>query len=183
MKLRQVMSIPAWKTVETRYLHPGIRIDRCELPDGRIVHAQILEYDDEVMVFALTKTQEVVLIEQYRHGLQKSIVEFPGGSVDQGESPLEAAKRELFEETGYVGNTFIEVGHGSPNPAIYTNTIYYFLALDVEQMDQNRSEAVTIKLLLMPLDEVIHLARKRDLTHSLNLSLLFFVLGYLNRLS
>ena len=177
------MSIPAWKTVETRYLHPGIRIDRCELPTGQIIHAQVLEYDDEVMVFALTKTQEVVLIEQYRHGLQKSIVEFPGGSVDTGERPLEAARRELFEETGYTGNTFIEVGHGSPNPAIHTNTIYYFLALDVEQIDQHRPEAATINLLLMSLDEVIHLARKRELTHSLNLSLLFFVLAYLNRIS
>jgi 8-oxo-dGTP pyrophosphatase MutT (NUDIX family) len=95
------MSISPWKTLETEYVHPGIRVDTCELPDGQTIHAHVLEYDDEVMVFALTKHQEVVLIKQYRHGVQKAIVELPGGSVDEGESPLEAAKRELMEETGY----------------------------------------------------------------------------------
>lgn len=178
------MSIPLWKTVETRYLHPGIRVDRCELPNGQTVYAQVLEYDDEVMVFALTKKQEVVLIRQYRHGLQKSILELPGGSVDKYESPLAAAKRELFEETGYVSETFIEVGHGSPNPAIYTSVIHYFLALNVEQIgNQSNDEAEIVELFLIPLDEVINLAKNGDLTHSLNISTLFYVLGYLNRIS
>ena len=178
------MDINRWKILGTTYLHPNIRVDKCELPNGQIITPHLLEYDDEIMVLALTQRQEVVLIKQYRHGVQKEILELPGGSVDDGESPLEAAKRELLEETGYVSNTFIQLGHGSPNPAICTNSIYYFLALDVEQLaNQSDYDTATIELVRLPLEEVMNMAKRRDLPHSLNLSLLFFVLGYLNRIS
>ena len=178
------MIIQPWKILDTKYLHPNIRLDKCELPNGRIIASHLLEYDDEIVVFALTKKQEVVLIKQYRHGIQKVILELPGGSVDEGESPLEAAKRELMEEAGYASDTFIEVGYGSPNPAIYTNKIYSFLAIDVEQIGkQSADDAETIEVSLMPLQEVIAMAKKGDLIPFLNISTLFFVLGYLNRIS
>src|SRR5678816_446041 len=114
------MMINSWKILESKYLHPDIRVDRCELFNGHTLDAHLLEYADEIMIFALTKDQEVVLIKQYRHGVQEAILELPGGSVDDGETPLEAAKRELMEETGYAGEAFIETACGSPNPAIYT---------------------------------------------------------------
>ena len=178
------MDIKHWKVLGTTYLHPNIRVDKCELPNGQIIAPHLLEYDDEIMVLAMTKSQEVVLIKQYRHGVQEAILELPGGSVDDNESPLEAAKRELLEETGYLSDTFIQVGYGSPNPAIYTNMIYYFLALDVEQLGhQSDYDSATIELVLLPLDEVTNMAKRGGLPHSLNLSLLFFVLGYLNRIS
>ena len=127
------MDIKPWKILETRHLHPDIRLDRCELPNGYILDAYLLDYNDEVFVFALTKKQEVVLIKQYRHGVRKALWELPGGSIDDGESPLESAKRELMEETGYASDKFFEVGQISPNPAISTNTMYCFLAIDVER--------------------------------------------------
>jgi 8-oxo-dGTP pyrophosphatase MutT (NUDIX family) len=178
------MSITHWKILETKNLHPGIRVDRCELPNGYALDAHLLEYDDEIMIFALTKRQEVVLIKQYRHGVQQAILELPGGSVDEGETPLEAAKRELMEETGYASDIFIEVGHGSPNPAIYTNRIYSFLALDVEQIGkQSIYDAENIEVLLFPLDKVISMAKRGDLIHSLNITTLFFALDHLHRIS
>jgi len=178
------MIINPWKVIETKYLQPYIRIDRCELPNGHILDCHLLEYNDEIIVFALTRNQDVVLIKQYRHGAQKTILELPGGSVDAGESPLEAAKRELMEETGYTSDTFIEVGHGSPNPAIYTNKIYFFLAMDAEQNgNQSTYDAEAIDILLTPLEEVIAMAKRGDLLHSLNIGTVFFVLAYLNRIS
>src|SRR6266511_1200112 len=118
------MIVRPWKILETTYLHPGIRVDKCQLPNGQIITPNLLEYADEIMVFALTQNQQVVLIKQYRHGVQEAILELPGGSVDEGESPLEAAKRELLEETGYSSDTFIEVGQGSTNTAVYMNKGY-----------------------------------------------------------
>jgi len=178
------MTIKPWKILGTKYLHPNIRMDTCELPNGQIIIPHVLEYDDEIMVFALTKNQEVVLIKQYRYGVQQAILELPGGSVDDGESPLEAAKRELMEEAGYASYTFIEVGCASPNPAIHTNKIYSFLAKDVEKIgEQSAYDAENIEVLLIPLEEVIVMAKRGDLIHSLNLSTIFFVLGYLNRIS
>ena len=178
------MNIKPLNIMETKYLYPGIRLDRCELANGHILDCHLLEYDDELMVFARTKNQEVLLIKQYRHGLQKVILELPGGSVDDGESPLEAAKRELMEETSYASDTWIEVGCASPNPAIYTNRIYSFLAIDVEKIgEQSAYDAENIEILFVPLDDVIAMAKRGDLIHSLNISTLFFVLEHLHRIS
>ena len=178
------MNIKPWNILETKYLYPGIRLDRCELSNGQILDCHLLEYADEIMVFALTKKQEVLLIKQYRHGVQNVILEFPGGSVDDGESPLETAKRELMEETGYASNVFFEAGCASPNPAIYTNKIYSYLAMDVEKIgEQSTYDAENIEVLLVPLDEVIAMAKRGELIHSLNISTLFFVLEHLHRIS
>lgn len=173
------MNTKPWNILETKYLHPGIRLDRCELPNGQIVEYHLLEYADEIMVFALTEDQEVVLIKQYRYGVQDAILELPGGSVDAGESPLEAAKRELMEETGYASDTFIEVGCVSPNPAIYSGKIYSFLATDAKQVANDAESVVS----LVPLEDVIAMAKSGNLIHSLNISTLFFVLSYLHRIS
>ena len=178
------MNIQPWKILETKYLHPNIREDKCQLPNEQIINSHLLEYDDELIVFALTKKKEVLLIKQYRHGVQDVILELPGGSVDDGENPLEAAKRELIEETGYASDTFIEVGCASPNPAIYINKIYSFLAMDVEKIgEQSTYDAESIEVLLLPLDEVLAMAKSGDLIHSLNISTLFFVLKHLHRIS
>jgi ADP-ribose pyrophosphatase len=178
------MVIKPWKTLETKSLHPNIRVDTCELPNGQVITPHILDYDDEIMVFALTKDQQVVLIKQYRHGIQDVILEFPGGSVDQGETPLEAAKRELMEETGYAGDRFIALGQVSPNPAIYSNQLYIFLAEDAETSGPQSSHDIDdAEVVLRPLDDVIASARSGELIHSLNVTTLFFVLHYLGRIS
>lgn len=178
------MDSKPWKILETKDLYPGFRLDNCERPDGSTFDMYRLDYNDEILIFALTKKQEVILIKQYRHGVQKAILELPGGSVDEGESPLEAAKRELMEETGFTSDTFIEVGRSSPIPAILTNTVYYFLALDAEQIgEQSTWDAETIEIFLTPLDEVVAMAKRGDLSSALNSSALFFVLAHLNRIS
>jgi len=104
-----------WKILESTYPVPDTRIDICELPSGHIIKPVVLEYNPEVTILTMTRSQEVVLVKEYRHGIQKTILQLPGGSVDEGESPLEAAKRELLEETGFRSDTFIEVGHVNPN--------------------------------------------------------------------
>ena len=176
--------IKPWKVLGTSYVLPTIRVDRCELQNGQLLDCHLLEYSDEVMVFAITKNQEVVLIRQYRHGTEKVILELPGGSVDEGERPLHTAKRELMEETGYSSETLIELGCTSPNPAIYRNKIYSFLAMDAEPTGkQSLYDAEAVEVLLMPLNDVVELAGSGDLIHSLNIATLFFVLSYLQRIS
>lgn len=178
------MEIKPWKILETKDLYPGVWLDNCELPDGSKFEMLRLDYNDEILVFALTKKQDVVLIKQYRHGVQKVIWELPGGSVDEKESPLEAAKRELMEETGYASDIFIEIGRSSPIPAIFTNTLYYFLALDAEPIgEQCTWDAGKIEVFLTPLDEIVAMAKRGDLSNALNSSALFFVFAYLNRVS
>ena len=110
-----------------------VRRDLSRDPRGRRVHDfYVIEAPDWINVIPLTKENEVVLIEQYRHGTGGVSLEIPGGMVDPGEEPHETAARELFEETGYEAAEVVFLGKTRPNPAIQDNWIHTFLARGVE---------------------------------------------------
>jgi 8-oxo-dGTP pyrophosphatase MutT (NUDIX family) len=87
-----------------------------------------LDAPDWVNVIALTTSGRLVLVEQYRHGTDEVTLEIPGGAVDPGESPLEAAQRELEEETGYRAASWHLLGSVEPNPAFLSNSCWTYLA-------------------------------------------------------
>lgn len=76
----------------------------------------ILKAPDWINVIPLTPDNEIVLVEQYRYGIEQPTLELPGGMVDPGESPLETSKRELLEETGYAGDECVDLGRVSFEP-------------------------------------------------------------------
>ena len=177
------MSITPWKVLESKHPFPKFRMDTCELPSGKEYKAFVLEFDTWVNVVAITKNNEVVLVKQYRHGVQEVLLELPGGVVDKGEDPLEGAKRELMEETGYSAGNIIEVGRLYPNPAIQHNTLYCYLATDVELTgEQHLDDAEEIEVQLVPLDELIKMAAQGKFLHALNVAVLFQALAYLKRI-
>ena len=95
-----------WKILDSEYVikRPWLtaRKDKVELPDGRIIEEfYVLEYPDWVNVIAITKDGQFVMERQYRHGLSVEGMELPCGTMEDGETPLQAAQRELLEETGY----------------------------------------------------------------------------------
>ncbi len=121
-----------------------------------------------VNIIPVTKSGEVVLIEQYRHGIEEITLEIPGGLVDGGESPEFAANRELLEETGYTPRETIFLGKSRPNPAIQDNWVYHYLAIDCEKTQEpefDSTESVASKL--VPLGEINDLIRDGKITHSL----------------
>jgi ADP-ribose pyrophosphatase len=178
------MTIKPWKILESQYIHKNVRIDKCELPNGMTIDGFVLEYGDWATVIALTKQHEVVLVRQYRHGAQKVILELPGGAMDaRDENPLQAARRELLEETGYSSDNFIQIGCVSPNPANQTNLIYSFLALDAEKVSgQALDDTEDMEVVLKPLEQVISMAKNSELFQSMQVSTVFFALAYLNRI-
>ena len=178
------MTIKPWKILESHHIHKNVRIDKCELPNGMVIDGFVLEYRDWVTVIALTKQQEMVLVRQYRHGAQKVILELPGGAMDaEDQRPMQAARRELLEETGYTSDTFIQIGCVSPNPANQTNLIYSFLALDAEKVGSQHLDATEdIEVVLKPLDDVIRMAKNGELLQSMQVSAVFFALAYWDRI-
>jgi ADP-ribose pyrophosphatase len=91
-----------------------------------------LEGPDWVNVVAFTRTGELLVVEQFRHGIDASTLEIPGGGCDEGEAPEGAARRELREETGYTSGQWVALGSCTPNPATQSNRCHTFLALDCE---------------------------------------------------
>lgn len=104
-----------------------------EHPVGGAKRFSLIESVDWVNILAITADERVVLIRQYRVGTDEICLEIPGGMVDAGESPAEAAARELVEETGYTSTRWEQIGRVSPNPAIHTNHLYTFVAREAEQ--------------------------------------------------
>ena len=177
------MPLKPWKVLETNYFRPRFRIDKCELPNGNLLDATILELSTWANVVALTKDGDVVLVRQYRHGVCDVLLEFPGGVVEDGEDPLVGVRRELLEETGYSVSNVVEVGKIYPNPAFQTNALYCFLALDAEKVSgQKLDPGEDIEVHLVPLDELIEMARKGQFPHALQAAVLFQALAYMNRI-
>ena len=177
------MSIKPWKVLETSYFRPRFRIDKCELANGNFLDATIFEFRTWANIVALTKNQEVVLVKQYRHGVCESLLEFPGGIVEDGEDPLEGAKRELLEETGCSASQWIPIGQFYPNPALQTNALHCFLALNVENVSaQSLDAGEDIEIHLVPFDELVQMAKRGEFQHALMVAVLFSALSYMDRI-
>ncbi len=150
----------------------SLRTDRAISPrTGKEHDFFILESSSWVNVIPLTPEQEVVLVRQYRHGTRDVTLEIPGGLVEETDTPEQAARRELFEETGYRPLETCSLGTVHPNPAIQNNECYTFLAKDVfVDGGQQQDEREDIEVLLRPLSAIPRLIRDREITHSLVLA-------------
>lgn len=112
-----------------------------QLPNGiTIPDFYVTEAPDWVNVIAITTEGKFIIEEQYRHGIQKVCFELCAGMVDEGETPLETAKRELLEETGYSGGHWTAVGMSVPNASGSTTRCYHFLATAVERTQSPKTE-------------------------------------------
>jgi 8-oxo-dGTP pyrophosphatase MutT (NUDIX family) len=109
---------------------------RARSPEGREGDFYVLDSADWAMVIPVQKNaqgeEEIVMVRQYRHGLDDVTIEFPGGIVEPGEDPGKAVLRELEEETGRRAKKLTKLGEVSPNPAIMSNRFHVYLAEDLE---------------------------------------------------
>ena len=177
------MPLKPWKVLESSYFRPRLRLDKVELPNGKFLDATIFEFRAWANVLAITKDNEAVLIKQYRHGVEKILWEIPGGVVEDGEDLRAGVKRELLEETGYTASRIIETGRLYPNPALQTNTMYCYLALDAEKVTgQSLNDGEDIEVHLVPLDELVAMTKRGEFPNGLQVALLFHALAYMNRI-
>ena len=172
-------TIKEWKVLESEYLvrRPWLtaRRDRLELPDGRIIpEYYVLEYPDWVNVIAITKDGQFVMERQYRHAARKISLELPCGVMEEGETPLEAAQRELLEETGFGGGQWKKLMELSPNPSAMSNTTHCFLAIGVEKIaEQHLDEPEALSVLFMTKEEVKRMLNENQICQALMVAPLY----------
>jgi ADP-ribose pyrophosphatase len=143
---------------------------------GREHQFHVLESVNWVNVIAVTPDQQLVMIEQYRHGTESIELEIPGGVADAKDaSPLDTGLRELREETGYVGGNARIIGQISPNPAIMSNTCFTVMVENcrcIHPVEFDHGEDIITRL--MPVAEIPGLVAAGKIRHSLVVVALYY---------
>jgi len=175
-KMEVVLALKPWKIISSKrdelIKFFKLRTDRAVSPRTNIPHDfYILESAGWINVIPLTPEEDVILIRQYRHGIQGFTLEIPGGIIEAEDSPEGAAVRELYEETGYRAKEMISLGSVHANPAILNNICYTYLAKDVYLAGkQELDDKEDIEIVIKPLSEIPRLIKEGEITHSLILA-------------
>jgi ADP-ribose pyrophosphatase len=143
----------------------------------------VIESHDFVNIVPLTSRNEVVLVEQFRHGSKTIGWETPGGLVDRaGETVIECARRELLEETGYDSDTIVPLGETRPNPAIQQNRMFYVLANECRKIAEPRFDgAEDIAVHIVPLHKIPSLILSGKINHALVVTAFYFLNQHLHQ--
>lgn len=169
--MREFAPLPVWQVlsdtplVDQRWLQ--VREQRVRLANGHeIDRFHLIHGPHWASVLCLTREQQVVLVRQYRHGFGGSSLELPAGVMDAAESPLDAARRELREETGYEAPHFEELLKVAPEPARNSTRAHFFFARDAERVGElSLDHSEELEVLLVPARELLELIDDGHIVH------------------
>jgi len=141
----------------------------------------VVQVRDWVNIVALTPENDVVLVRQFRFGIEALSLEVPGGVIEAGEDPVAAGLRELREETGFVGQRGRLIASVHPNPAIQNNRCHLVLVEDVRRVAETEWDAdEEIEVVTLPFAEALARTRDGGITHALALNALHLVAALRN---
>lgn len=177
------MKIIKWKKIKseialTANIFRYVKIKSESPTSGKIGDFDVLQCSNWVNIMALTKDKKIVLIKQYRHGIEDVTLEIPGGAVNLNEDPKEAAMRELKEETGYTSKNWQHIGRVAANPAFMNNYCDTFLARDATLTHKQELDPFEeIEVFLTDESELKRLVKNKEINHSIVISAFYLFLG------
>lgn len=178
-----------WRQISHEYIFEeswfNLRRDRLLKGNGQEMFPYyVLEYTQWATIFPVTADGRIVLLNQYRYGLGQWSIEIPGGIMDPHETdPLQAAKRELLEETGFVPANIQQIAAVAPNPATANNLMYIFLATGCTlQQQQNLDDNEELSVFFATIGEVKQLLRENKIIQSLHVTAMMYALEALGEI-
>ena len=147
--------------------------------DGTSGDYFVMDAPDWVIVIPQTNENNFIMVKQWRHGEKNLSIEFPGGVIDKGENPEQAAARELMEETGCVAKKLIKIGEVNPNPALFSNHMHVFYATQLESTGKQKlDDDEFVNYMELPVDEVLDNMGTKQFPHALMSTALIYYIQY-----
>lgn len=138
-----------------RILH--ITLDEIELPNGKKSKREVVNHPGGVTVAALDEDNNLLFVRQFRYPYKEVVLELPAGKLEKGSTPLENGKRELMEETGAEGYSYISLGQLYPSPG-YTSEIIHLYACKVKsQGSSNPDDGEFLNVEKIPLEKAVEM--------------------------
>ncbi len=154
----------------------GLRVDTVRLPNGRLTTREIVEHGDSVAIVPLDAEGNVILVRQYRKPAERTLLEVPAGSVEEGEDPVAAVRRELVEETGYTASQIEPLASFYMTPGFCTELGHAFLATGLIPGKAHPDFDENIQVVRVPLKEVRDIIRRGDIQDVKSIASLLLVL-------
>ena len=144
---------------------------------GEVREVQAIQFADWVLILPLTADEEVIMVNQYRHGIERVCLELPGGLVDAADgSPARSAQRELLEETGYQADQIMLIGECYPQPAVLSNKCFFYLAKNTTKVQPPHLDSgEDIEIIKIPLNEIPAKIENKAIGHGMVLLAFFFL--------
>jgi len=151
------------------------------LENGVTSEMDFIQHPGAAAMVPLLNDQEVVLIKQYRHAIREFIWEIPAGTLDAGETPLNCAKRELVEETGYSADDWHRLGTITPVPGCSNERIHIFLASDLKPAEQQLDDDEMLNVHPVQLNDALQMILAGEISDGKTISGLFLASHWLNK--
>ena len=171
------------KCIESRSIYEGkilhYRLDKVELPNGRIAEREVVAHQGAVGILPILPDGRIVMVRQYRYAPGRVMLEVPAGKLERGEDPLECAKRELEEETGYQAGNFAKLAAFFTAPGFCDELLHLYLATGLVKTEQNLDEDEFLNVETYTREEVKGMIERQEIVDGKTLiALLMTEAGY-----
>jgi ADP-ribose pyrophosphatase len=148
----------AEETLSSRPIYQGrainLRVDTVKMPDGRQTTREVVEHEEVVAIVAVDGEENVLLVRQFRKPVEKELLEIVAGGIDPGETPEEAVRREMREETGFLPRKVLKLGGFYSAPGFCTEYLYLYLATDLTPSPLQAEDTESISLVRKQVGEI-----------------------------